>query len=204
MAKDIKTATEKKEEAKLEKKLFDTPINKELLTLYVRIFRANRRQGTSSTKTRGDVSGGGIKPWKQKGTGRARAGSRRAPHWVHGGVAHGPKPKDWLLGITSKMKKGALVSALSLKASQNNIFHMEGLDTKELTTSKLAKALKKEKVSGKALLIMPKHNEVIFRAGRNIKDLTITSVSFLNAYDVITAKTLVLLDGSLEALKKRL
>ncbi|MEK7595901.1 MAG: 50S ribosomal protein L4 [Patescibacteria group bacterium] len=184
--------------------VFDFPVNKDLLSLYVRVFRANARQGTSSTKTKGEVSGGGKKPWRQKGTGRARQGSIRSPQWVHGGISHGPKPKDWSLTLSPRFKKESLKSALALKSLQKNIRILESFNINEGKTKDFIKILKENQLTGSSLFITPKYNAKFYKAGRNVRGVEIASSETVNPYEILKAKTLVLVADSVKALKDRI
>ena len=152
---------------------------------------ANRRQGTQSTLTRAEVRGGGAKPYRQKGTGRARQGSRRAPHFVHGGVAFAPKPRDYRYPINKKLKRIALKSALSLKASNDSIIVVDDIKLDEIKTKSFVAFLDAIGVSGKALIVTPEINEIIIRSSNNIKGVKTTFASLLNTYDIMNAQTFV-------------
>lgn len=165
--------------------IFAAEINKAVLHEVVKNYLANQRQGTQSTKTRTEVSGGGIKPWRQKGTGRARQGSIRAPQWTGGGVALGPKPRDYRYSINRKIKKIALKSALSAKYEASEIFVIEGLKMDEIKTATVAKMLKGLEVAGKALIVTADYDNVIYKSARNIKNVKPTYVGVLNTYDVL-------------------
>ena len=193
----------KKETQTKKETLFNSPINEELLALYIRVYRANQRQGTSNTKTRGDVSGGGKKPWRQKGTGRARQGSIRAPHFVHGGIAHGPKMKDWSLNFPAALRKKALESALSLKAKRNQIKTSDRFSLKAPKTKEFIKMLDENNIEKGSLIITPKYDSSLVRAGRNVKGINIRSALDVNVYDILKSKEVVLLNGSSEVLKGR-
>lgn len=165
--------------------IFAAEINKAVLHEVVKNYLANQRQGTQSTKTRTEVSGGGIKPWRQKGTGRARQGSIRAPQWTGGGVALGPKPRDYRYSINRKIKKIALKSALSAKYEASEIFVIEDLKMDEIKTATVAKMLKGLEVAGKALIVTADYDNVVYKSARNIKNVKPTYVGVLNTYDVL-------------------
>jgi len=180
-----------------EKKIFNQKVNKPLIAQYVRVYLANQRQGTASAKTRGEVSGGGKKPWRQKGTGRARHGSTRSPIWVGGGVAHAPKPRDWSLKIPQKMRRQALLSALAFSESKGKIHCLTLPTLEKISTRKMSEWLSKKEISGATLLVLPDfkasiHKKVLL-SSRNIKGVNIIEASFLNAYFVLKAKNLVFL-----------
>ena len=135
--------------------VFGCEINKPVLHSVVRAYLLNQRQGTQSTKTRAEVSGGGIKPWRQKGTGRARQGSTRSPQWVHGGIAFGPKPRSWKVSINKKVKRIAMQSALSSKVADNELVVVDSIATGEFKTKKIVEMLKALGADKKALIVLP-------------------------------------------------
>lgn len=186
----------------LSKDIFGIKPNKPLIAQAVRVYLANQRQGTADTKTRGEVRGGGRKPWKQKGTGRARQGSTRAPHWKGGGVAFGPEPKDYSLNITTQMRRIALFSALTLKLKDSKIKIFDNLDGLEGKTKNMALALKANGLSGKILLSLPKDSKEVLRTARNIENLEIIPVNLINTYTVLNNKNLLFLKDSLTLLEK--
>lgn len=164
--------------------VFAAEVNKPVLHQVVVNYLANQRQGTQSTKTRTEVRGGGAKPWRQKGTGRARQGSIRAPQWTGGGVALGPKPRSYRFALNKKVKRLALRSALSAKYADYKVFVVDGLELDEIKTSKIAALLKGLEVS-KALIVTADADEKIYKSARNIKNVTPTHVGTLNTYDVL-------------------
>ncbi|HIT85551.1 MAG TPA: 50S ribosomal protein L4 [Candidatus Ornithomonoglobus intestinigallinarum] len=164
--------------------VFAAEVNKPVLHQVVVNYLANQRQGTQSTKTRTEVSGGGAKPWRQKGTGRARQGSIRAPQWTGGGVALGPKPRSYRFSVNKKVKRLALRSALSAKYADYKVFVIDGLEVDEIKTSKIAALLKGLEVT-KALIVTADADEKVYKSARNIKNVTPTHVGTLNTYDVM-------------------
>jgi large subunit ribosomal protein L4 len=172
--------------------IFAAEVNKAVLHQVVVNYLANQRQGTQSTKTRTEVSGGGIKPWRQKGTGRARQGSIRAPQWTGGGVALGPKPRDYRYSINKKVKKIALKSALSAKYEAYEIFVIEDLKMDEIKTATIAKMLKGLEIDTKALIVTADCDQNIYKSARNIKGVTPTYVGTLNTYEVLKHDKIVL------------
>ena len=172
--------------------IFAAEVNKAVLHQVVVNYLANQRQGTQSTKTRTEVRGGGIKPWRQKGTGRARQGSIRAPQWTGGGVALGPKPRDYRYSVNKKVKKIALKSALSAKYEAYEIFVIEDLKRDEIKTATIAKMLKGLEISSKALIVTAECDENIYKSARNIKGVTPTYVGTLNTYEVLKHDKLIL------------
>ena len=165
--------------------IFAAEVNKAVLHQVVVNYLANQRQGTQSTKTRTEVRGGGIKPWRQKGTGRARQGSIRAPQWTGGGVALGPKPRDYRYRINRKVKKIALRSALSAKYEAYEIFVIEDLKVEEIKTAKIAALLKGLEINTKALIVTAECDEKVYKSARNIKGVTPTYVDVLNTYEIL-------------------
>ena len=155
-------------------------------------YLSNQRQGTQSTKTRAEVRGGGKKPWKQKGTGRARQGSIRAPQWIKGGIALGPKPRSYKYRVNKKEKQLAIRSLLSSKVLEKELTVVDKFDFKDIKTKQMATALTNLKVEGKALIVLPEKNEVIQKSARNIEGVKTTSVSILNVYELLNHKNLIL------------
>lgn len=162
-------------------------------------FLANQRQGTQSTKTRAEVRGGGRKPWRQKGTGRARQGSIRAPQWIKGGIALGPKPRSYKYTVNKKEKRLAIKSLLSSKVLENELFVVDNLELKEIKTKEMAKALTNLKVEGKALIVLPEKNENVQKSARNIEGVKTSLVNTINVYDLLKYKNLVI---TLDTVKK--
>ena len=175
----------------LPKETFGGKINEELMAQAVRIYFANRHPKTASAKTRSEVKGGGRKPWRQKGTGRARAGSTRSPLWVGGGITFGPKPNDKKLKLSKKMKKRALVSALSQKAKLGEILVVSNLEKLAPKTKMAASLLQKLKIDGRTLLVLEQNKKNIKLAMRNIPDVNVDLVDSLNAYEVLSHKNLM-------------
>ena len=172
--------------------IFAAEVNKPVLHQVVVNYLANQRQGTQSTKTRTEVRGGGIKPWRQKGTGRARQGSIRAPQWTGGGVALGPKPRDYRYRLNKKVRKLALKSALSAKYEAYEIYVIEDLKMDEIKTAVIAKMLKGIEIDKKALIVTAECDENIYKSARNIKGVTPTYVGTLNTYEILKHDKLVL------------
>ena len=162
-------------------------------------FLANQRQGTQSTKTRAEVSGGGRKPWRQKGTGRARQGSIRAPQWIKGGIALGPKPRSYKYRVNKKEKRLAIKSCLSSKVLEKELVVVDSLPFKEIKTKEMVKALNNLKVEGKTLILLPEKNETVQKSARNIEGVKTTLVNTINVYDLLKYKNLVI---TLDTVKK--
>ena len=169
----------------LNENVFGAEVRADIMHEVVVNYLANQRQGTQSTKTRTEVSGGGIKPWRQKGTGRARQGSIRAPQWTGGGIALGPKPRDYRYSINKKLKKIALRSALSAKYEAYEIYVVEDLKMDEIKTATIAKMLKGMEINTKALIVTAECDENVYKSARNIKGVTPTYVGVLNTYEVL-------------------
>ena len=162
-------------------------------------YLANQRQGTQSTKTRSEVSGGGRKPWRQKGTGRARQGSIRAPQWVKGGIALGPRPRSYKYTVNKKERRLAIRSVLSSKVLENNLVVLDQAEMKERKTPAMVKTLANLKVEGKTLILLPERNENVQKSARNIKNVKTTLVNTINVYDLLKYNKLVV---TLDAVKK--
>lgn len=165
------------------------------------VYLAHQRSGTHSTKTRSFVSGGGRKPWRQKGRGTARAGSTRSPIWIGGGTIHGPQPHKYNLKIPKKMKQLAKKSALSLRCAENNLFIVEDFTFEEIKTKQMIEILNNLKLSGeKILVLLPNSDDKVYFSGRNIPKLTITQVDKISTYDILNHKKLLLFKGAIESL----
>ncbi len=159
-------------------------------------YLANQRQGTQSTLTRTEVSGGGRKPWRQKGTGHARQGSTRAPQWVHGGIALGPKPRSYRFTINKKVRRLAMKSALSSKLADNSVVVLNNISFDTIKTKNVVEMLKALGAEGKALIVMPAVDENVIKSARNIPGVKTTLVSTLNVYDVLNCdKFIVVTDA---------
>lgn len=180
----------------LAESVFGIEPNSYAMHLCVVNYLANQRQGTQSTRTRSEVSGGGKKPWKQKGTGRARQGSTRAPQWTHGGIAHGPKPREYGFSINKKVRRLAMKSAFSSKVAAEELVVLDSLKLDEIKTKEVVKVLSALETGKKVLLVLPENNDVIYRSARNIAGVKVSTVNTLNVYDILNCDTmLVLKDG---------
>ena len=155
-------------------------------------YLANQRQGTQSTKTRAEVSGGGKKPWRQKGTGRARQGSTRAPQWIKGGVALGPKPRSYKYTVNKKEKRLAIRSVLSSKVLEKELTVLDKLELKEIKTKSMVKALEALKVEGKTLIVLPENDKNVVMSARNIKGVKTISANNINVFDLLKYSNLIL------------
>jgi len=186
----------------LSEAVFGIEPNTALLHAAVKNYLANQRQGTQSALTRAEVSGGGIKPWRQKGTGRARAGSTRAPQFTHGGIVFAPKPRDYRYSLNKKEKRAALKSALSDKAANGNIIVVEGLAMEEIKTSVFAKFLNKVGAAKKAMVITNGVNETVYKSARNIAGVTVTTADILSTYEILNANVLVVDKAAIEKIQE--
>ena len=179
--------------------VFGIQPNQHVMHLAVVSYLANQRQGTQSTLTRAEVSGGGIKPWRQKGTGRARQGSTRSPQWTHGGVALGPKPRKYTVSINKKVKKLAIRSALSSKVLDDEMLIVNKVELEEIKTKAVVEMLSKLKVGKKSLIVLPENNDVIYKSARNIAGVKVVTVNTISVYDILNCNSLIVLK---EAAKK--
>ena len=171
--------------------VFGITPNEKVMHMAVVNFLANQRQGTQSTLTRAEVRGGGRKPWRQKGTGRARQGSIRAPQWTHGGVALGPKPRDYSYTLNKKVKKLAICSALSAKAAEGKLVIVNDFAINEFSTKAVVKMLGNLNVTGKTLMVQAVADKKVVKSAGNIPGVQTTVATTMNVYDTINAKTLV-------------
>lgn len=165
--------------------VFGITPNKEVMHAMVVNYLANQRQGTQSTLTRTEVRGGGRKPWRQKGTGHARQGSIRAPQWIHGGIALGPKPRDYRYSLNKKVRRLAMKSALSSKVIDNNIIVLDSIKLEEYKTKTVINMLNALNVTGKALIVMPAVDSKVIKSAANIPGVKTAIVNTLNVYDIL-------------------
>ena len=186
----------------LAESVFGIEPNVSAMHLVVVNYLANQRQGTQSTLTRSEVSGGSKKPWRQKGTGRARQGSTRAPQWYHGGIAHGPKPREYGFDINKKVRRLAMKSALSAKTAAEEIVVLDSLELKEIKTKEVAKVLSNLETGKKVLVVLPEKNDVIYRSARNIAGVKTTLVNTLNVYDILNSDTIVVLKDAVAKIEE--
>ena len=183
-------------------KLFGAEVNEAVLHAAVRTYLANQRQGTQSTLTRAEVSGGGIKPWRQKGTGRARQGSTRSPQWTHGGVALGPKPRCYRLSLNKKVRAIALQSALSAKCAAEEIKVVDTIATSEYKTKTMVNMLTAINAGKKALVVLPENDKVVIKSFANIPGVKTTLANNLNVYDILNAGSLVIAKPAIEKIEE--
>ncbi len=183
-------------EIELSENVFGIEPSVSAMHLCVVNYLANQRQGTQSTLTRGEVSGGGKKPWRQKGSGRARQGSTRSPQWYHGGIAHGPKPREYGFSINKKVKRLAMKSAFSAKAADDEILVLDSFGLEEIKTKEIAKILAALPTGKKTLIVLPEKDDVIYKSARNIAGVKVALINTLNVYDILNCdKMLVLQDA---------
>ena len=185
-------------QVELAETLFAAPINETLIHQAVVRQLANRRIGTADTLTRGEVRGGGAKPWRQKGTGRARQGTRSAPHWAGGGVVFGPHPRGYEQRMPAKMRRAALRGVLSSKASDGRVLVIEGFDLEEARTRAFRGRLDGWKVEGKVLLVLAARDETVERASRNLREVRVILADSLNVVDLLDADTIIFTRDALQ------
>lgn len=195
-------AGNKQGDMELAEAIFGAEINQPVLHSVVRAYLLNQRQGTQSTKTRAEVSGGGIKPWKQKGTGRARQGSTRSPQWIHGGIALGPKPRSWKVTLNKKVKRIALQSALSAKVAENEMVVVDSITTGEFKTKKITAMLKALGADKKALIVLPEVDKFVVESASNIKGVKTAIPGTLNAYDILKYDMLIVAKDAVKVIEE--
>lgn len=189
-------------EMELSAAVFGIEPNMSVVHAAVKNHLANKRQGTQSTLTRAEVRGGGIKPWRQKGTGRARQGSIRSPQWTHGGIALGPKPRSYSYSLNKKTKRLAMLSALSAKAAAGEIIVVDGLDMGEIKTKTFAKFLSDIACTGKSLVVTPEVRTNVVKSAANIPGVRTTISSTLNVYDILHADKFIIDKTAVEKLQE--
>lgn len=182
--------------------IFAITPNASAMHLCVVAYLANQRQGTQSTLTRAEVRGGGKKPWRQKGSGRARQGSIRSPQWTHGGIALGPKPREYGKTVNKKVRRLAMKSALSSKVAAEELIVLDSLEMNEIKTKEVVSVLKALETGKKVLLVLPEKNETVYRSARNIKGVKTTLVSTLNVYDILNCDSLVVLKDAVSKIEE--
>ena len=175
----------------LNENVFAAEVNEYALHQVVVALLANKRQGTQSTKTRSEVRGGGIKPWRQKGTGRARQGSIRAPQWIKGGIVFAPKPRDYRVSVPKSMRKVAMKSALTSKVQENQMIVLESLNFEAPKTKNIVEMLKALEAN-KALIITAESNEVVYKSARNIQGINVIPANNINVYDLLKYEKLII------------
>ena len=182
--------------------VFGIEPNANAMHLAVVSYLAAQRQGTQSTLTRSEVSGGGAKPWRQKGTGRARQGSTRSPQWTHGGIALGPKPRKYTVNINKKVKRLAMKSALSTKVAESEMLVVNKIELEAIKTKAIAEMLAKLKNDKKVLLVLPENNEVVYKSARNIEGVKVVTVNTLCVYDILNCNEIVVLKDAAKKIEE--
>ena len=175
----------------LSKMVFGADVNEAVLHTAVRAFLMNQRQGTQSTLTRSEVSGGGRKPWKQKGTGHARQGSTRSPQWTHGGIALGPKPRSYKITLNKALKRTAMFSALSSKVEADEMIVIDSIAATEFKTKAMVNMLAAVGAAKKTLIVLPEVNEFVIKSCANIEGVKTTQWNTINVYDILNCDTLI-------------
>ena len=183
----------------LAENVFGIEPNEAIVHSVLKNYLANQRQGTQSTKTRSEVSGGGRKPWRQKGTGRARQGSTRAPQWIKGGIALGPKPRSYRYTVNKKERRLAIKSVLSSKVLEKELTVLDKIELKEIKTKSMVKALTALKLEGKTLIVLPENDKNVVMSARNIEGVKTISANNINVFDLLKYNNLVL---SVDTVKK--
>ena len=182
--------------------IFGAEVNGAVLHAAVRTYLMNQRQGTQSTLTRTEVSGGGKKPWRQKGTGRARQGSTRAPQWTHGGIALGPKPRDYRLAMNKKTKRVALYSALSAKVAEGNLIVVDDIKCTEFKTKTIVNMLNALGSEKKALIVLPEVDKFVIKSSANIPGVVTSVYNTINVYDILNADKFIISKAAVEKLEE--
>lgn len=182
--------------------VFGIEPNKYAMHLAVVSYLAAQRQGTQSTLTRSEVSGGGAKPWRQKGTGRARQGSTRSPQWTHGGRALGPKPRKYKVNVNKKVKRLAMKSALSSKVAESEMMIVNKIELDGIKTKAMAEVFTKLKAGKKVLLVLAENNDVIYKSARNIEGVKVVTVNTLCVYDILNCNDLIVLKDAAKKIEE--
>ena len=182
--------------------VFGVEYNEALIHQAVVAYQANQRQGTKCTLTRSEVRGGGRKPWRQKGTGHARQGSTRAPQWRHGGIALGPKPRSYRFTLNKKVKKLAMLSALSSKVSENEMIVVDAIKTDEFKTKTMVAMLKALEAEKKTLIVLDTVDAKVIKSAANIEGVKTTQYNTLNVYDILNCNKFVIVKGAVEKLEE--
>lgn len=192
----------KVKELELNENVFGIEPNENIVHSVIVNYMANQRQGTQNTKTRSEVSGGGRKPWRQKGTGRARQGSIRAPQWIKGGIALGPKPRSYRFKINKKERQLAVRSVLSSKVNEKELTVLDKLELKEIKTAEMTKIMNNLKLTGKTLFVLPGNDVNVQKSARNIKGVKVSIVDTMNTYDLVKYDNLVLTVDSVKKIEE--
>ncbi|MBC8531609.1 50S ribosomal protein L4 [Gehongia tenuis] len=189
-------------EIELSDEIFAVEVNEHVLHQVVKAQLANRRQGTQSALTRSEVSGGGIKPWRQKGSGRARQGSTRSPQWRHGGIVFAPKPRSYRMEVPKKVRRLAMKSALSSKVNDSELVVLDQLNLDAPKTKEMVKVLNNLKAERKVLLVLPEKDEVVERAARNLPNVKMLYVNTLNVYDILNYDKFIATKAAVEKIQE--
>ena len=198
----INVEGKKVKELTLNDSVFGIEPNMNVVHSVVLNYLANQRQGTQNTKTRAEVAGGGRKPWRQKGTGRARQGSIRAPQWIKGGIALGPKPRSYKYKVNKKERALAVRSVLSAKLAENELVVVDQFGLNEIKTAKFANILNNIKVEGKSLVVIPENDVNVQKSARNIKGVKTIIVDTMTVYDILNAKNLVITENAIKKIEE--
>lgn len=198
----VDMAGKKVDTIELSEAVFGIEPNAAVMHQMVVNYLANQRQGTQSALTRAEVSGGGRKPWRQKGTGRARQGSTRAPQWTHGGVVFAPKPRDYRFSVNKKVRRLAMKSAFSAKAQANEIIVVDAITLDSYKTKTIANMLTAIGADKKALIVLPEVNDMIIKSANNIQGVKTAQVNTLNVYDMLNADKLVILKAAVSKIEE--
>ena len=182
--------------------IFGAEIKGAVLHAAVRTYLMNQRQGTQSTLTRSEVSGGGRKPWRQKGTGRARQGSTRSPQWTHGGIALGPKPRDYRIAMNKKTKRAALYSALSAKVAEGNLIVVDDIKCTEFKTKTIVAMLNALGAAKKSLIVLPEVDKFVVKSAANVPGVVTSLYSNINVYDILNADKFIISKAAVEKLEE--
>lgn len=193
---------EKVSEIKVNKEIWGIEPNDAVLYDALRLARNNFRQGTADTKTRSEVSGGGRKPWRQKGTGRARQGSTRAPHWIKGGIVFGPHPRSYSIKMNRKERRLALKSALAYKAIESKLVVVDSINVESGKTKDMKAILKDLNIAKKVLIVVDELNDNLILSSRNLNNVLLLAVDEINTYDVVYADTMVITEAALKQLEE--
>ena len=186
----------------LSEKVFGRKVNEAVLHTAVRAYLMNQRQGTQSTLTRSEVSGGGRKPWKQKGTGHARQGSTRSPQWTHGGIALGPKPRSYRIELNKGIKRAAMFSALSSKVAGGEMIVVDNITATEYKTKDMVKMLSAVGAAKKTLVVLPEVNNFVIKSCANIEGVKTTQWNTINVYDILNCDTLIVAQGAVAKIEE--
>ena len=192
----------KVKELELNESVFGIEPNENVVHSVVVNYLANQRQGTQNTKTRAEVSGGGRKPWRQKGTGRVRQGSIRAPQWIKGGIALGPRPRSYVYKVNKKERALAVRSVLSAKVQEQELVVVDKLSLKEIKTAEMVKTLANLKVEGKAVVLLPANDVNVQKSARNIEGVKTLTVDTINVYDLLKYNKLVVTEDTVKKLEE--